>query len=182
MTQELFDIVDENDNIIGQEKRDHCHENPKVIHRVVHLLILNNEGKILVHQRSWKKKYGAGAWQLLSGGHVSAGEIREVAAQRELLEETGLKAKCFEIGKHVFHFNDQSELASLHVCLADNKPVPNEEVEVFKFIEITKLNTLPGYESFNFEDIEEDFNHIWLKLLSKKQKETEKLLGVKFAM
>lgn len=182
MQVELFDTVDENDNIIGQETRDNCHNNPKTIHRVVHLLILNEKGEILVHQRGYKKKYGAGEWQLLSGGHVSAGETREIAAQRELEEETGLKVKCYEIGKHPFRFEKETELASLHVCLADKEPVPNEEVEEFRFVEITKINDLPGFEDFKYPDFENNWYSDWFKLIVQKQKEIERLLGIKFTI
>ncbi len=179
---EPFDIVDENDEIIGQRTRNICHTDPNIIHRVVHLLILNEKGEILVHQRSLKKEYGAGEWQLMSGGHVSAGEDRQTGAQRELVEETGLKVKCFEVGKYLFKYEKETELASLHVCLADCEPVPNEEVEEFRFIKITEIKDLPGFEDFKYPDFENNWYSDWFKLIVKKRREIEDLLGIKFAM
>ena len=179
---EMFDLVDENDNVIGTESRVNCHNNPNLTHRVVHLAIFNEKGQILVHQRSWKKRHGAGEWQLLSGGHVDAGEDRNSAAQRELEEETGLTAKCFELGKHLFTFEDQSELASLHVCLADNDPVPNEEVEEFRFVKVTEIKDLPDFEGFEYPNFENNWYSEWFKMIVKKQKKIESLLEIKFAI
>ncbi len=35
---EFFEIVDENDQVIGTALRSECHGNPKLVHRVAHVL------------------------------------------------------------------------------------------------------------------------------------------------
>ena len=44
---EYFDIVDENDNIIGKAPRQQCHSNPKLIHRGI-FVIVENEAKFAI--------------------------------------------------------------------------------------------------------------------------------------
>lgn len=42
--EELFDIVDELDVVIGSAPRGECHGNPTLIHRSVHVLVFNKAG------------------------------------------------------------------------------------------------------------------------------------------
>lgn len=59
-------------------------------HIVVNILSVNSEGKILVTKRHPDKPNGD-RWEI-SGGSAVAGESSEKAAERELFEETGLRA------------------------------------------------------------------------------------------
>ena len=51
MSDELFDVVDEEDKVIGQETRSIVHQRG-LWHRGVHVLLFTHEGKLLVQQRS----------------------------------------------------------------------------------------------------------------------------------
>lgn len=173
---EMFDLVDKEDNVIGQASRDEAHSNPEIIHRVVHLLVLNKQGQLLVHQRSFQKEYGAGEWQLMSGGHVSSGENRVEAAVRELKEETGFEGQILEIAQHLFNFEKENELASLHVCLVDGEPVPNEEVEEFNFINFNEISELPGFEDFSYPEYANNWYGVWMKTIVENQSKIEEFI------
>jgi isopentenyldiphosphate isomerase len=71
---EIFDVVDENDSVIGQTTRGEAHQNPKLIHRVVHIWIINEKGEILIQQRSMTKDGAPGMWDISCGGHVEKGQ------------------------------------------------------------------------------------------------------------
>lgn len=97
MSQEFFDIVDENNIPTGEVKsRDEVHCEKKDWHRAVHIWIINNRGEILCQQRSWKKDGNPGKWQSFFGGHVKSGQTIEDCLQEELLEEIGIDVQKSE--------------------------------------------------------------------------------------
>lgn len=87
---ELFDIVDENDQPVGTMPRREVHR-LKQRHRAVHLLVVNREGKIFLHKRSLKKDLFPGVWDSSAAGHVGSGEDYDSTAVRELEEELGVR-------------------------------------------------------------------------------------------
>lgn len=87
---ELFDIVDQNDLVIGQASRSECHGNPTLIHRVAHVHVFNRRGELLLQKRSLLKDIQPGKWDTSVGGHLDRGESYLQAAEREMSEELGL--------------------------------------------------------------------------------------------
>jgi isopentenyldiphosphate isomerase len=87
---ELFDVVDERDQVTGQLARRDVHR-LKLRHRAVHLLVRNAAGEIFLHQRSMKKDLFPGVWDSSAAGHVGAGEDYDGTAVRELEEELGCR-------------------------------------------------------------------------------------------
>ena len=85
---ELFDVVDANDQVIGQEKRAVVHRK-KLLHRAVHVFILNKRGEVFLQKRSRLKDAHPGVWDSSVAGHLDSGEGYECCAVRELGEEAG---------------------------------------------------------------------------------------------
>jgi len=90
MPTEYFEIVDENDNVIGLAPRSECHGNPALVHRVAHVLVFNRYGELLLQKRSENKDIQPGKWDTSVGGHLDPGEDYRQAAVREMHEELGL--------------------------------------------------------------------------------------------
>lgn len=88
MQEDIFDIVDENDRVVGQAPRSEAHAK-QLRHRAVHILIFNNEGEVFMQKRSKTKDTWPGAWDSSCSGHVDSGEDYKTAALRELDEELG---------------------------------------------------------------------------------------------
>lgn len=86
--EELFDIVDERDRVIGQLVRREVHRQ-KLRHRAVHLLVTDRLGRVFLHKRSMAKDLFPGVWDSSAAGHVGAGEDYDGTAARELQEEIG---------------------------------------------------------------------------------------------
>lgn len=88
MQEDIFDVVNENDEVVEQCPRSEVHAEG-LRHRAVHVLIFNNEGELFMQKRSKNKDTWPGAWDSSCSGHVDAGEDYEPAALRELDEELG---------------------------------------------------------------------------------------------
>lgn len=87
---EMFEIVDEQDRVVGIAPRSLCHGNPTLIHRVAHVLVFRPDGELLLQKRSRHKDIQPGKWDTSVGGHLDPGEDYRTAAIREMREELGL--------------------------------------------------------------------------------------------
>ena len=90
MKEEIFDIVDDSDNIIGSASRDFVH-GQGLLHRSAHLLIFNSRDEILLQLRSESKDSFPGRWDSSVSGHVDSGESYDECIVRETREEIGLE-------------------------------------------------------------------------------------------
>jgi 8-oxo-dGTP pyrophosphatase MutT (NUDIX family) len=92
-TDEILDLVDENDHVIGTIARSDFYrlEQDKIgFIREVALFIQNSDGKFWIPTRTLDKKIAPGGLDYSMGGHVSAGETYLDAAHREIKEELNL--------------------------------------------------------------------------------------------
>ncbi len=94
---ERFDLVDENDVVIGNATRGEIHDGG-LRHRAVHLFIYNSAGYLWLQKRSLLKDRHPGVWDSSAAGHVDSGETYDVAAKRELQEEMGVQTPIHEVG------------------------------------------------------------------------------------
>ena len=89
-SEELFDVVDEQDQVIRQARRREVHAHGWR-HRAVHVLVFNRAGQVFLQKRSMSKDMSPGLWDSSCSGHLNAGEAYDQAAWRELQEEIGLR-------------------------------------------------------------------------------------------
>lgn len=74
---------------------------------VVHVCIFNSNGQMLIQQRQPFKKDWSGKWDVTVGGCSVSGETSATAAERETLEEIGLKLDLSETRPHLtMNFSD----------------------------------------------------------------------------
>ena len=86
---EVFDIVDERDRVIGQRSRAETHR-LGLLHRAVHVLVFDDAARVLLQKRSLSKDSNPGLWDTSVGGHLDSGEDYDGAALRETAEELGI--------------------------------------------------------------------------------------------
>ncbi len=90
MPEETFDIVDDNDEVIGEESRSVVHQKG-LLHRGAHVWLFAPDGKVLIQRRTNDRSTAPGALDCSVSEHVKAGEDYLAAAQRGLKEELGLE-------------------------------------------------------------------------------------------
>jgi len=135
MSEELLDLIDEKDRVVGRAARSEVHGNPALLHRVVHVLVFDSEDRIFLQKRSIDKDVQPGKWDTSVGGHVDAGESREQAVRRELREELGIPPDGQDAPSLTFlhsyrHKNDyESELVTTWMCRWDG-PFHLQESEI----------------------------------------------------
>ena len=89
MSEEIFDVVNERDEVVGQAPRSEVHRR-KLLHRAVHVLVFNARGQIFLQKRSLQKDCSPGLWDSSASGHLECGEDYDVCAVREVREELGV--------------------------------------------------------------------------------------------
>jgi len=90
MKKEIFDVVNERDEVVGQLPRREVHR-LGLMHRAVHVLVFNAAGQVFLQKRSMTKDRQPGLWDSSASGHLAAGEDYDACAVRELREEIGLQ-------------------------------------------------------------------------------------------
>jgi isopentenyldiphosphate isomerase len=89
MNEEVFDVVNERDEVVGQAPRKEVHARG-LWHRAIHVLVFNARGEVFLQKRSQLKDTAKGKWDSSSSGHLDSGEAYDLAAVREVREEIGL--------------------------------------------------------------------------------------------
>jgi isopentenyldiphosphate isomerase len=88
MSEEMFDVVNERDEVIGRAPRREVHA-CGLLHRAVHVLVFNARGELFLQKRSMTKDREPGRWGASASGHVDSGEEYDATVMRELGEELG---------------------------------------------------------------------------------------------
>lgn len=90
MPEEILDVVNRQDAVIGQATRAEVHARG-LMHRAVHVLVFNSGGEVFLQKRSMTKDKSPGLWDSSASGHVDSGEAYDACAVREVHEEIGLE-------------------------------------------------------------------------------------------
>lgn len=157
MSEEMVDIVNEKDEVVGQMKRSDAEEK-EIHHRLCEVWLYNSKGQILVQKRSLKKKALPGLLEWTVSGHIDSGETYEEAALRETAEETGVEVATGDLrflghfipnekidGRRVVHFRKMFA-AKFEGNITDLRFDPNE-VDSFEWWDLdTLIETLNNHD------------------------------------
>jgi 16S rRNA (adenine1518-N6/adenine1519-N6)-dimethyltransferase len=95
---ELLAVVDQDDQPLKPMDRATIHRE-NLLHRAVHILLVNHRGELLLQKRSHRKDRFPRRWDSSAAGHVDADESYRDCATRELREEIGVAASLAKLGK-----------------------------------------------------------------------------------
>jgi isopentenyl-diphosphate delta-isomerase type 1 len=139
---EILEIVDESDNVIGTATRAEIHRK-RLRHRAVHIFVFNSAGKIYVQRRSSSKDRFPDRLDSSAAGHVDPGESYEETAIRELQEELGIRAEIEEILSVEASAITENEFVRLFEAHTDSAPVPDpDEIQWGEFMTRERLTKL----------------------------------------
>ncbi len=130
MADELVDIVNDENQVVGQILKTQAHVTG-ALHRCVVAEVIDSKGNwILVKQAS--DRQDAGQFVSPVGGHIQAGETEESALKREAMEELGITVTSFKrIGQAIFNRKvigrKENHLFVFYEIYTDEEPVLNHE-------------------------------------------------------
>ncbi len=155
--EEIFPLVDENGNTVGEAPRSLCHDGRSMLlHPVVHLHVFNEKGELFLQKRGSGKDILPGRWDTSVGGHMSPGEEVEEALAREAMEELGISGFSHTfLGRYLWQSVRERELVNSFRTVTDAVPRFNrDEIDDGRFWDLDEIEGSLGKEVFtpNFEN------------------------------
>lgn len=161
----IITLVNEQDEICGYEEKMKVHEKG-LLHRAFSVLIFNQKGEMLIHQRAFSKYHSPGLWTNACCGHPNEGESNHDAAYRRLGEEMGFQTELSY--QFTFHYRAEftnglieNEIDHVYFGEFDGSFVVNpEEVADFKWLSLSEIRK-------QMEESSEKFT-VWFKEIVKR--------------
>lgn len=97
--EEVLDLVDEDDRVIGSESRSEIYRKGLTNFRVVNIFVRNTRDQLWIPRRTASKKLFPLCLDMSAAGHVESGETYEEAAAKEVREEIRI-----DVSKHPLNF------------------------------------------------------------------------------
>jgi 16S rRNA (adenine1518-N6/adenine1519-N6)-dimethyltransferase len=116
---EVFDLINERDEVIGTVLRGQAHANPALLHRSVQVLIFGAGGRLLLQRRSARKDLFPGYYCASASGHVAEGDDYAETAEREVREELGIALPLAYAGKRLVYSPTETEMTALFLARSD---------------------------------------------------------------
>lgn len=133
---EILDIVNAHDQVIGQKSRSEVYAQKMTNFRVINGFVMNNLNQLWIPRRTAHKRLMPLYLDCSVGGHVEAGETYQVAFERELKEELNLDAANVDyqmIGSMNPHEDAVTAFMQVYLIKYNTSPVynPNDFVEYY---------------------------------------------------
>jgi len=162
---EIFPLIDEEGHVVGQATRQYCHNGASMaLHPVVHLHVMDAEGRIYLQKRSMRKDIAPGRWDTSVGGHVDYGESLEEAVVREAREELGLTIdpqQCRFLFQYIWQSTRERELVTAFCITNPGTPQPDhDEVDEGRYYSLDELQANLGQAFFTQQFEEEELKHL----------------------
>lgn len=144
--QENLILVDANDHELGGMSKFDCHQGDGILHRAFSIFIFNSADELILQQRSSTKPLWPLYWSNTCCSHPRTGESMEIATQRRLKEEIGIRCPMNYLYKFEYQANykdigAECEICSVFVGRSDGPFDPNmEELEAMRTIGIDELS------------------------------------------
>jgi len=165
---EILSVVDDQDEVIGQGRRDDIHR-LGLSHRAVHVLVFRQDGQIFLQKRGRHKQESPGLWDSSVAGHVDAGETYDACCVREIREEIGIQV--IEIPRRLFKLG-ASPQTGMEFCWVYQLVTDLEleldytEMETGQWFTLSQVDRCLSELAENFAD---SFHLIWYQFRQSKE-------------
>jgi isopentenyl-diphosphate delta-isomerase len=138
-------LVDADDNETGYLSKADCHDGEGVLHRAFSLFLFNEDGQLLLQQRSASKRLWPGYWSNSICSHPRRGESMQVATRRRLLDELNIECELEFVYKFQYRASfgqagSENELCHVYLGRAPDTIHPNDhEIERVRFVSAAEL-------------------------------------------
>lgn len=155
-------LVDSEDREAGFLSKAECHDGGGVLHRAFSVFLFNNDGELLLQQRSESKRLWPGFWSNTCCSHPRKGESMQVATRRRLRDELNIETSLEFVYKFSYQatFGDagaENELCHVYLGRAGDSVFPNaHEISGLRYVSSAGLLA-------EFDDSPERFTP-WFKL------------------
>lgn len=145
MTDELLDVINEKDQVIGREMRAVVHR-AGLWHRGIHVFLFTPEGKLLVQTRGRHRQAFPLALDCSVSEHVKSGESYLQAARRGLREELSLsRIRLYPLVKFAMLYGPNDlEICTLYQGSVGTAQINFDpgEVEGIAYYQLEELDSL----------------------------------------
>jgi len=146
MKDEYLILVNVEDNVLGYETKEKCHQGKGKLHRAFSIFIFNGNKELLVQKRSALKPLWPLYWSNSVCSHPRQGEADLDAAYRRLKEEIGLETPLQFLFKFQYRasfkgIGSENELCSVYIGKTDVPIVANpEEIAEWRYTDLEELD------------------------------------------
>ena len=143
---EMLIVVDREDNILGYRSKAECHEGEGILHRAFSIFIFNDQGQLLLQQRSAQKLLWPLFWSNSCCSHPRKGESLDIAVHRRLQQELGFETKlnhlfAFQYQAKFKHVGSENEMCAVFIGKSNASISVNEnEIAAWKYINSLNLS------------------------------------------
>lgn len=138
----LINVVDEEGQVIEKLDSEVVHKN-SLLHKAIHILVVDSLGRIFVRKRSKSKKLYPGVLSSSVGAHILAQDTEDMTARENLKTFLGLDLPLVKIGNARVKDKIENELITIYICKSDIIPQLNScESDEGQFLELNKIKEL----------------------------------------
>ena len=139
-TDKAVDIIDKDGTVLGVEEVQATHDK-HLLHRAVHILVINDENKVFARQRPKTKLVYPGLWTSSVGAHVLSGMTPDATAATGLKDFLGLELPLHKLGEAHVTDSFEDEIITIYTCRANAIPSLNpDESNDGRFMSLEEIN------------------------------------------
>ncbi len=143
---DMLILVDKNDDIVGFQEKEACHDGDGLLHRAFSVFLFDETGNLLLQKRSHHKRLWRGFWSNSCCSHPRQHEDTLESAEKRIDEELGVDSSLqflfkFEYRARYEIHGSENELCHVYAGLLSKVPKVNKfEVSDWRMISAPSLD------------------------------------------